>query len=140
MRIELSGILRQLALVFHRDPQRSFSLKRNSPCDHLIQDNPQGIDIRTLVDFLHFRLLWGHVFRCSDHNSRTRYSFCFERASYPEIHDPRIPFFIDHDVLGFEIAVHDSQAVCFCQSLAYLFRNEKCFPRSQGPHPSDRAL
>ena len=65
-------------------------------------------------------MLRRHVFRSADHHSGAGNPLGFEGAGDAKIHDPGIPLFIDHNVLGFEVAVDDAQPVSFSQSFTDL--------------------
>ena len=48
--------------------------------------------------------------------------------------------FIDHDVLRFQVAVHDPELVGLGQPLADLLGDVNCFPGAQRPYPPERAF
>ncbi len=86
--------------MFHGYTYSCFSLKRNSPGDHFVQDNTQRIDIRAVINLFPLRLFGRHVIRGSDQHTCFCESLNLKGTGYPKIHDMGISLFVDHDVLG----------------------------------------
>ncbi len=107
---------------------------------HLIQDDSKRIDIRALVWILPIHLFRRHVFRSADHHSCAGDSLGFEGAGDAEIHDPGIPLFIDHDILGFEVPMDNSQTVSLGQPLADLLGDVDRCSCGQLPGSPDKAF
>ena len=97
---------------------------------HVVEDQPEGVDVGSLVDRLPPRLLGRHVLDRPDdralHRRRVRRRGGHEpggrlagrRAGWgtgrqrdAEVHDHRLVVRVDHDVGGFEIAVDDAGLV-----------------------------
>ncbi len=93
-----------------------------------------------MIDLHSFDLLWGYIVRCPDNHSRCSDALCLEGAGYPEIHDVSMPCFVDHEVLRFQIPVHNSQLVGFGQPFAGLLGNIHGFSDTQMPHSPQGAF
>ena len=76
--------------------------------EHLVEDQPERVDVRAAVDRGARALLRRHVFERADDSAARR---LFARSGNPEIHDQRETVGADHDVRGLQIAVNDAGVV-----------------------------
>ena len=97
--------------MLERDRDRRFGVERNPPGEQLVEDDPNGVEIRRCADRVALRLLRGQVLRgahdraCLRHVGRT----C---PRDPEIgHLDVVGVVLDHHVVGLEVAVDDAAAV-----------------------------
>ena len=113
--------------------QGGLAFEGDAPRDHLEEDDAHGVKVRAGVDVAGFDLLGGHVLRGAEHDARAGHAFGFEETGKAEIHDPGASVAVDHDVLGFQIAVDDAHAVGFGQPFGDLAGD------GDGPAGPDRA-
>ncbi len=123
LRIELAGIARRLALVLDPDRERRVALERDAPGRHLVEDDPERVEVGAGVDGLALDLLRAHVFRRPDHDPGPGDALLLERAGDAEIHDVDAAALVDHDVLRLEVAVDDAVAVGLGQAFRDLARD-----------------
>jgi hypothetical protein len=91
------------------------ALKRGDPREHLVAQDPEGIDVGPVVDVGVGRSLFGsHVDRCADRDSGRREAVgtggLKHRFGHAEVGDQRVPPG-QQDVVGLDVAVHDSATV-----------------------------
>ncbi len=120
--------------------ERRIPKKRHLSGHHFVQDHTQGINIRPLVCLFPVHLLRAHVIGGSDDHSLCRQSLVFLRPGNPEVHDLGVALLIDHDVLGFQIPVHDPQTVGLCQSVGHLQSDTQHIPQLELSQPFNNTL
>ena len=81
---------------------------------HVVQNQPERVDVGALVDGLALRLFRRHVLDRADDGSGDRHADARarRRSRDAEVHDERAVFVIQHDVGGLEIAMDDAGLVC----------------------------
>ena len=94
---------------------------------------PKRVDVRALVGLQALHLLRRHVLRRADDHALGRHAGRAQGPRDPEVHDLGVPFFIHHDVLGFEVAVDDAQVVSFGQAFADLLGDGDGSSRPEAP-------
>ena len=88
-----------------------------------MQDQPERIDIRTLIGRNASRLLRGHVFDGAHHRARRGHSRdrgAFSRAGDAKIHDQRMVLGVHHDVGRLQVAMYDPGLVRRGESRCHL--------------------
>ena len=94
------------------DGYRRGELEWNPACQHVVEHDAQGVDVRPCVYTLSLTLFRRHVEGCAhDHpgggHGCERFGPC-----YPEVGDLGNVVLSDQDVLGFDISVHDTGFMC----------------------------
>ena len=105
---------RSLAHPVHEIGERGlFGGHRRAPAHkHFGQHHAERVHVGALVGRFALRLLRRHVRQRADDAARNRGAGAVGRPRDAEIHDQRLIVIVDHDVRGFEIAVHDAGLVC----------------------------
>src|ERR671923_4636 len=107
------GRLRHLREVFHRDLERGVARERELPGQQLVEDDPDRVDVRPLVDVRAARLLWREVLRGADDRAGLRH-LTRRRARDPEVR--HLPLDLgavlrQQDIVGLDVPVDDPGAV-----------------------------
>ncbi len=102
-------------------PCVGFRMKGFFPCQHLVHDDSQRIQVRASVSFFSFGLLRRYVLDSSDDQAWNTVLHDFNGFRHSEIGHVRFPAAVDQDILGLQISMDDSLLVGDHESLAYLF-------------------
>ena len=135
--IELGDRLRLVVQDRPEDVDRRSALERALARDHLVEDRPEGELIRPRVECGAARLLRRHVpDRPHDHagggpsHRRELRAIAAARArghqlGEAEVQDLDEPVFRHHDVLGFQVPMHDPRLVSLRQTIGHLDRDRQ---------------
>ena len=132
---DFARALRQFAKLHHSRRNRIVARERRGACNHLVEQEADGIDIGARVHMLKPDLLRGHVGgRAGDSAGHLRIAANHARDS--EVHDLHAAAPVHNDVRGFQIPVNDCLQVRFAKARANLAADLKCFihwNRSEAP-------
>ena len=103
---QLGRRLRHLGEVLHRDLERRLARERHLACEELVEDDPDGVEIRGLVDRCAARLLGREVLRGADDRADLRH-LARTGAGDPEVRHFQAPLRADQHVVRLDVAVHD---------------------------------
>ena len=78
-----------------------------SPDEHLVEHDPERVDVRLLGHVVAERLLGGHVVGGAEHAAGGRQALGLERARDAEVGDLGAPVAVDQDVLRLDVAVDE---------------------------------
>ncbi len=140
MALSSRGLRGSLGLLLEGHAERGLAGEGDLAGDHFVDDDPQGIDVRALVDLGRLRLLGRHVLGRADHDAGTGEPRRVERPGDAEIHHLGVPLAVDHDVLGLEVAVDDAQPVRLGQPLGDLLGDRQRLGLGEMSRPPDEAL
>ncbi len=101
--------------VLHRHRHLVLALERDLPGQHLVEDDPEGIEVRLPGDGLPERLLGRDVVGRPQHPAIRGEALLLERAGDPEVSDLGRALLVDQDVLRLDVAVDDVAGVCGAQ-------------------------
>ena len=114
----LRGRDRRFVLMLQHHAHHVLGAKGHRPRHQLVGEHAKGIDVRSVVDGVSARLLWGHVIRCSHHHAHLRDAPAFSRpAGLGDLGDSKVQHLHqvrpvvpghDHDVFCLEVAVDNS--------------------------------
>ena len=98
--------------MLQRDREEVVARVRHVPGEQLVEDDPEGVDVRLGVDPLAPRLLGGDVVARAEHGAGLRAAADgLERAGDPEIGDLGLPVAVHEHVLRLHVAVDQALLV-----------------------------
>src|ERR671922_189933 len=97
----------RLPHVLHCDCHLCIRLERDLPGQHLVEHDPQRVDVGLLGHLVSERLLRRDVVGCPEHPPRGREALGLERAGDAEVRDLGPTVGIDQHVLGLHVAVDE---------------------------------
>ena len=135
---DLRAGFQSLRRIFVQDRRDGFGrtalLKRALTGQHLVEDPAEGEDVGARIDGLTLQLLGRHVAERSQHDASLRPGrgrgevrkgagfFLLRQLRQAEVEDLDPPVFRDEEVLGLQIAMHDSLLVCRAEAVGDLKR------------------
>ena len=96
-----------LAHVLHRDAHLALGLERHLAREHLVEADPERVDVGLLRHLLAQRLLGRDVVGGAEHAASGGEAAVVERPGDSEVGDLRAPLEVHEHVLGLHVAVHE---------------------------------
>ena len=97
------------------------------PCQHLIEDYSQGVDIDAIIYLESLPLLWGHVLRGAHGHHGPGQLRSSHRLGYAQVSQNGPPVLSDQDVAGLDVAMYDALLVSTIEGLSYLLNDAQPF-------------
>ena len=97
--------------VLHRDPDLAVGVERDVAGQHLVEDDPERVDVGARVGALPHRLLGRDVVGRAEHAPGGGDARLLELAGDPEVGDLGPPVGVDQDVLRLDVAVDHAARV-----------------------------
>src|SRR5439155_302435 len=122
--------------LLHEDRLGGLAVERWDAGEHLIQHDPERVNVRTGVYVLSGGLLGTHVVRGPDHHAlggELAGGRLLRGLRDPEVGHEHVARAIEQDVVGLHVAVHDAVEVRVAECVGYL-------PRDAGGIPQREAL
>ena len=138
--VELGGVPRSFVEMHVEELFDALRFERRTAGQHFVHENAQGIEVRTRVRGLALDLLRRDIGRRAAPGAEPVPARLVEEAGQPEIHDLRLAFLVDHDVLGLEVAMDDAQAVGFGEPVADLAGDGDGLAGGEAADLADEAL
>src|SRR5260221_368831 len=112
----------------------------NVPCDHLIQQNAQGIDIAPRAGRL-FRQFRSHILDGSHHVTASRdIAPLFHHFCQSKVREIDILLVTEQNIGRFDVTMENAPFMCILQGARYLFEDDTGFFHCQRPlHPQSFA-
>ena len=120
-RRELSGIRGALPNLFQRYRDRRVPVERRFSGEHFVENQAERVDVGAMVERLALGLFGGHIRRRPDHAAGDR-GILRVGARDAEVHHLQLAIGTDHDVLGFEVEMHDGLPVRLGEAVGKLAR------------------
>ncbi len=140
LRVQILGQRRPLGLLLESDDKGRVGGERQPPGDHLEEDDAEGIDVGPLVGVPAIDLLGRHVLGRADDTPLGRDALGSDGPGDAEVQDLGVPFLVDHDVAGLEVAVDDARVVGLVQAAADLLGDGYGRGYVEPPRAPDEAL
>ena len=96
--------------VLHRDLDRAVAGERNLPGEHLVEDDPERVQVGALVDLRAARLLRREVLRGADDRALLGH-LARAGARDAEVRHLHVPLRVDEHVVRLDVAVDDAVAM-----------------------------
>ena len=112
--------------VLHRDRHRGVTVEGRAPGQHLIEDDPQRVDIRRRRNDLALRLFGGIVLHRAKRHAGCREPLRLDvlvHAGDAEVGQLDQPRLVEHDVLRLDVAMDDALAVRGSQPERHVMRD-----------------
>ena len=108
---DLAGARGWLGDVLEEDERGVLPCEREVQGGHLVQHNPEGVDVGAAVEWLPLGLFGGHVVGCARYHADLAEVGFAQRPCQPKIGQHHLPALGEHDVGGLHIAVNHVKRV-----------------------------
>ena len=129
-----------LADVLHRHRHLRVGAERDLAREHLVEHDPERVDVRLLGDLVAERLLGRHVVGRAEHAAGGRKPVRLERARDAEVGDLGAPVHVDQHVLRLHVPVHQPVRMGALERATDLDRVRHGLGQRQAPEAPDALL